>query len=132
MQKERAHCGNKSCFSLLIIAFQILRLSINTCPDLSNQAIFEANDHTMVTVSFSVFFFHNFFSFFNRTSVTITVAPGRSLWLQRITFPFRMDDFSEQQTYLAILSSLPGLLPPVGTSAVNVSNTSIAKKLSMP
>ena len=86
----------------------------------------------MVTVSFSVFFFHNFFSFFNRTSVIITVAPGRSLWLQRITFPFRMDDFSEQQTYLAILSSLPGLLPPVGTSAVNVSNTSIAKKLSMP
>lgn len=132
MQKERAHCGNKSCFSLLLIAFQILRLSINPYPDLSNQAIFEANDHTMVTVSFSVFFFHNFFSFFNRTSVTITVAPGQSLWLQRITFPFRMDDFSEQQTYLAILSSLPGLLPPVGTSAVNVSNTSIAKKLSMP
>lgn len=131
MQKERAHCGNKSCFSLLLIAFQILRLSINPCPDLGNQAIFEANDHTMVTVSFSVFFFI-FFSFFNKTSVTITVAPGRSLWLQRITFPFRMDDFSAQQTYLAILSSLPGLLPPVGTSAVNVSNTSIAKKLSMP
>lgn len=131
MQKERAHCGNKSCFSLLLIAFQILRLSINPCPDSGNQAIFEANDHTMVTVSFSVFFFI-FFSFFNKTSVTITVAPGRSLWLQRITFPFRMDDFSAQQTYLAILSSLPGLLPPVGTSAVNVSNTSIAKKLSMP
>lgn len=64
MQKKRAHCGNKSCFSLLIIAFQILRLSINPYPDLSNQAIFEANDHTMVTVSFSVFFFFIIFFLF--------------------------------------------------------------------
>lgn len=64
MQKERAHCGNKSCFSLLLIAFQILRLSINPCPDLSNQAIFEANDHTMVTVSFSFFFFFIIFFLF--------------------------------------------------------------------